>query len=146
MVMTKISKKNPHVLIVDDDSNLLMTLGEILNARGFESVCVSSGGGALKAIKSQDFDVALIDLKLEDISGLEVMRGIKALSPASECSLFNGRPINITPRWLCAKAKRNIGWWRTLPMIGKPGIRRMESIGMSRLPVSALAGTRHRNF
>lgn len=90
MVMTKISKKNPHVLIVDDDSNLLMTLGEILNARGFESVCVSTGGGALKAIKSQDFDVALIDLKLEDISGLEVMRGIKALSPASECILLTG--------------------------------------------------------
>lgn len=90
MVATNIAKKIPHVLIVDDDPNLLMTLGEILNARGFESVCVPTGGAALKTLQSWNFDVALIDLKLEDMSGLEVMRGIKALSPASECILLTG--------------------------------------------------------
>jgi diguanylate cyclase (GGDEF)-like protein/PAS domain S-box-containing protein len=90
MVVTNIAKNIPHILIVDDDPNLLMTLGEILSARGFESVCVSTGGAALKTINGQGFDVALIDLKLDDMSGLEVMRGIKALSPASECILLTG--------------------------------------------------------
>jgi diguanylate cyclase (GGDEF)-like protein/PAS domain S-box-containing protein len=80
----------PHILIVDDDPHLLMTLGAILTAKGFEPLLVQTGQAALTYIEQQPIDVVLIDLKLGDMSGLEVLRGVKASSPDSECIMLTG--------------------------------------------------------
>ena len=79
-----------HILLVDDDPNLLATMRDILNVKGFEPILVGTGAAALAQIEQQSIDVALIDLKLEDMSGLEVLRGIKAHSPDTECILVTG--------------------------------------------------------
>ncbi|RJP47309.1 MAG: GAF domain-containing protein [Anaerolineaceae bacterium] len=78
------------VLLVDDDLNLRTVLGDVLNAKGFESIAVGTGAAALSLIEQQEIDVALIDLKLEDMPGLEVMRGIKTRSADTECILLTG--------------------------------------------------------
>ncbi|MCX6057850.1 MAG: diguanylate cyclase [Chloroflexi bacterium] len=80
----------PQILIVDDDPHLLLTLGEILKVKGFEPLLVQTGGAALTYIEQQPIDVVLIDLKLGDMSGLDVLRGIKASSPESECIMLTG--------------------------------------------------------
>ncbi|NOT06559.1 MAG: PAS domain S-box protein [Anaerolineales bacterium] len=80
----------PHLLLVDDDLNLLETLGEIFKVKGFEVICSQTGEAALAYVERQPMDVALIDLKLGDMSGLDVLRGIKAFSPESECILLTG--------------------------------------------------------
>jgi PAS domain S-box-containing protein len=80
----------PRILLVDDDPNLLVVIGDILKAKGFEHVTVLTGGEALTQMEEQPIDVALIDLRLEDMSGLEVLRGIKARSPETECILLTG--------------------------------------------------------
>ena len=79
-----------NILLVDDDPNLLKTLSDILKVKGFEPVAVETGAAALAQIEQQNIAVALIDLKLEDMSGLEVMRGIQAQSPDTECILQTG--------------------------------------------------------
>jgi PAS domain S-box-containing protein len=78
------------VLLVDDDPILRKVLGDILKMRGIESVPVETGAEALSRIEQPDIDVALIDLKLEDSSGLEVLRGIQQRSPGTECILLTG--------------------------------------------------------
>ena len=80
----------PQILIVDDDPHLLLTLCEILKVKGFEPLLVQTGGAALTYIEQQPIDVVLIDLKLGDMSGLDVLRGIKASSPESECIMLTG--------------------------------------------------------
>ena len=80
----------PHLLLVDDDLNLLKTLNEIFKVKGFEVICSQTGEAALAYVERQPVDVALIDLKLGDVSGLDVLRGIKAFSPESECILLTG--------------------------------------------------------
>jgi diguanylate cyclase (GGDEF)-like protein/PAS domain S-box-containing protein len=80
----------PHILLVDDDTNLLQTLGDILKFRGFEPVLAQTGGAALEYIQGGEIDVALIDLKLEDMPGLDVLHGIKARAPDCECILLTG--------------------------------------------------------
>jgi PAS domain S-box-containing protein len=84
------SKRHPHVLIVDDDANMAGTVGDILAAKGFEPACALTGAEGLSRAAEQRFDVALIDLRLGDMSGMDVLRGIKSGSPGTECILLTG--------------------------------------------------------
>jgi PAS domain S-box-containing protein len=78
------------VLIVDDDPKLRKTLSDILTAKGYTPIAAATGKAALEKVKEQLPDVALIDLRLEDIPGLEVMREIKEHSPGTECIVLTG--------------------------------------------------------
>ena len=78
------------VLLVDDDPGLRELLSDILKIKGIESVPAETGADALARIERQDIDVALIDLKLEDMSGLDLLRAIKDRSPDPECILLTG--------------------------------------------------------
>ena len=81
---------NTRILIVDDDVNLRKTLSDILGAKGYEPVATDTGKAALEKIKDEMMTVALIDLKLEDMTGLEVMKEIKECSPCTECIVLTG--------------------------------------------------------
>ncbi|GAB4500940.1 MAG: hypothetical protein Fur0035_04800 [Anaerolineales bacterium] len=78
------------ILIVDDDANLGATLKDILELKGYQALALRSGAAALQAARAGEFDVALIDLRLNDMSGMEVLRGIRADAPALECILLTG--------------------------------------------------------
>ncbi len=80
----------PRILIIDDDPHLLTTLRDILNAKGYETVSALTGHAALAGLEDAPIHVALIDLRLEDMSGLDVLRGIKARRPDIECILLTG--------------------------------------------------------
>ena len=82
--------RKARILIVDDDSNLRKTLVDILKVNGFAPMDVAKGKTALKRVKESAPNVPLIDLKLEDMSGLELMGEIKALSPSTECIVITG--------------------------------------------------------
>jgi len=82
--------KIPHILIVDDDANLLATMSDILKLKGFDPFIAQTGVMALAQIEEHRFDLALIDLRLGDMSGLKVLRAIKARSPETECILLTG--------------------------------------------------------
>lgn len=84
------------ILIVDDDVNLRKTLGDILQAKGFAQHACGTGQDALKWLRREEIAVALVDLRLVDISGLEVVRSIKASSPKTECILLTGHASQTT--------------------------------------------------
>ncbi|MDH3964620.1 MAG: response regulator, partial [Deltaproteobacteria bacterium] len=78
------------VLVVDDEPGFRKTLSDILRAKGYAAVSVDKGKTALEMAKDENPIVALIDLRLEDMSGLEVMREIKQRSPATQCIVLTG--------------------------------------------------------
>jgi DNA-binding NtrC family response regulator len=80
----------PSILIVDDDPNLGKTLSDILRAKGYAPIGVATGKAALDKIQEEKPVVALIDLRLEDMSGLELMREIKECCPGTECIVLTG--------------------------------------------------------
>jgi PAS domain S-box-containing protein len=84
------------ILILDDDAHLRRTLVDILRVKGFEPVPLETGREALERVQAEEFAVALIDLRLEDMPGLEVLRGIRQRSPKTECVLVTGHASQAT--------------------------------------------------
>ena len=82
--------KEMKLLIVDDEHEFASTLAERLLLRDFDTKVAGSGIDALARIKSSTFDVVLLDLKMPDMSGLEVLEKIKAHDPTVEVIILTG--------------------------------------------------------
>ena len=84
--------ENNRILVVDDDRTIRRILSDILKGGGYEPVAAATGVEAAAALQGEGADsaVALIDLRLEDMSGLEVMKQIKEISPDTECIILTG--------------------------------------------------------
>ena len=83
------------VLIVDDNADLATTLRDVLvSATGEGEALVvdvtDSGESALARAKATGFDVALVDVKLPDASGVDLIRPLRDASPNSEVVLITG--------------------------------------------------------
>jgi two-component system cell cycle response regulator len=83
-------KKKCKILVVDDDANLRKTLADILKVKGYEVIVVATGHKAILEVKQNMVSMVLIDLMLPDMSGLEVMAQIKAISPLTEVIILTG--------------------------------------------------------
>lgn len=78
------------VLLVDDDDNLRSRLARAMTARGFAAREASTGAGAIAEVNRQATRYAVVDLRLPDMNGLEVVRGIKASSPGTRVVVLTG--------------------------------------------------------
>lgn len=72
---------SPTILVVDDEPGVLQPLRAILQRAGYVVTAVDSGEAALGQITQQRFDLALIDLKLKGIGGIEVLAALREQSP-----------------------------------------------------------------
>ncbi len=78
------------ILIVDDDQGMRGTLSEILEEEGYILESASSGKEATDRISKEFHNVALIDIRLPDISGIELLERIKQISPDTVVMLITG--------------------------------------------------------
>ena len=69
----------PSILIVDDDEVMQETLSDVLRKRGYEIFSVGSGNETLAVIRKSVIDLVLLDMRLPDGDGLEVLNRIKEL-------------------------------------------------------------------
>lgn len=70
------------ILIIDDEPSVADALGMILGECGYEVIVAATGMGGLEQADRKRFDVTITDLRLPDISGLEVLRRIREKDPA----------------------------------------------------------------
>lgn len=78
----------PKLLIIDDDLNLRKTLSDILSARGYEALAAKDGAEGLDLLKKNPFNVVLVDLRLPDMSGLEVLHRVKTDYSSTEAIIL----------------------------------------------------------
>jgi DNA-binding response OmpR family regulator len=71
------------ILLVDDETAVLHFFQKALQRAGFQVTSVASGEAALQWIARQEFDLALLDLQLQNMSGLEVMEQLQQQWPAT---------------------------------------------------------------
>jgi DNA-binding response OmpR family regulator len=70
-----------HVLLVDDEEELASALAERLNMRDIETDWVTSCDEAMTKVTSTTYDVAVLDMKMPKMSGLELKARLQERSP-----------------------------------------------------------------
>ena len=80
------------VLVVDDDAHMLKTITDILRLRGYSCVIAGSGRGALEITRAMSDApaVALVDLKLPDMDGIELIGKLREITAMTEIVILTG--------------------------------------------------------
>ena len=78
------------ILVVDDEENIRQALKVIFDGEGYQSYFASSGKEAIKIIQGNQIDLMLLDLRLPDRNGLEVLKSVKATDPLVTVIIMTG--------------------------------------------------------
>jgi DNA-binding NtrC family response regulator len=78
------------VLLIDDEVGYVNVLSNRLSKRGFEVGKANSGSEALQCLRQQDYDVAVLDLKMEDMDGIEILKILKKMVPELVVIMLTG--------------------------------------------------------
>lgn len=83
--------KHPAILLVDDEAEFALTLAERLKLRGYEAEVALDGESALKKVAEKHFALALLDVMLPGMHGIEVLRRMKEKQPGLPVILLTGQ-------------------------------------------------------
>ena len=78
--MTTAPAAKRRILIVDDDAILLQFIDEVLRHAGYDTVAASSGAQAIAQIEAREPDLALLDITMPGMTGLELARHLNELT------------------------------------------------------------------
>lgn len=78
------------VLLVDDEEGYVNVLSNRLSKRNIDATKTCSGQEAIQALRRGDFQVAVLDLKMEDMDGIEVLKIFKKMDPRMEVIMLTG--------------------------------------------------------
>jgi DNA-binding response OmpR family regulator len=78
------------VLLVDDEAGFTEVLAKRLTRRGLTVAVAQSGAEGLRMLREHDFDVAVLDLKMVDMDGIEVLKVFKKMVPAMPVVMLTG--------------------------------------------------------
>lgn len=78
------------ILLVDDEEELVSALAERLEIRGIATDYVTSGEEALAAVEQRQYDLAVLDVKMPHLSGLELWERLKTKFPEMKCIFLTG--------------------------------------------------------
>ena len=85
-----LNEKKINVLLVDDEEALLESMRRRLQFRDFNVIAVSRGEKALAVAREQPVDVAIVDVKMPGMSGMEVLETLKSEHPWMEVIILTG--------------------------------------------------------
>jgi len=80
------------ILVLDDDPVVTLSCKRILGAEGYSISTVEKGEEALNKLAKEDFDLFISDVRLPDISGIEVLREAKVIKPKTDVVIITGYP------------------------------------------------------
>lgn len=78
------------LLLVDDEKGYVDVLSKRMSKRNIEVTPAHSGSEGIQALRKAEFDVAVLDLKMEDMDGIEVLRVLKKMDPRLPVIMLTG--------------------------------------------------------
>jgi len=88
--MTK--PESPCILIVDDDEHICRTLSVILEKEGYQTAMALTAKEALEKAQTRFFDMALLDIRLPDMQGTQLLKQLQEVSPETIKIMVTGYP------------------------------------------------------
>ena len=88
--MVKNKSKAIKILLVDDEKGFVDVISKRMSKRNIEVTKAYSGKGALQALRKADFDAVVLDLKMEDMDGIEVLKIFKKIAPDLPIIMLTG--------------------------------------------------------
>lgn len=82
----------PRILIVDDDECICKTLSAILQAEGYQTATTTTAKEAIEKSKAHFFNMALLDIKLPDMEGTQLLAQLQETSPETIKIMITGYP------------------------------------------------------
>jgi len=80
----------PNILVVEDDNAFRRILVAAFKERGYDAEGVADAAAAIRAAEKESPEMAVVDLRLPDQSGLDVVRQLKALDPSTAIVVLTG--------------------------------------------------------
>ena len=88
--MVKNKSKPIKILLVDDEKGFVDVISKRMSKRNIEVAKAYSGKDALQALRKADFDAVVLDLKMEDMDGIEVLKIFKKIAPDLPIIMLTG--------------------------------------------------------
>jgi two-component system, NtrC family, response regulator HydG len=107
--MSDITDPSPRILVVDDEVDTCANLSDILSELGYQVDMAYDGPSALELVRRTAYDVALLDLKMPGMDGLELYRRIKELRAGTVAIVVTAYASSHT-----AQEALSAGAWRIL--------------------------------
>lgn len=78
------------LLLIDDEEGYVNVLSKRMVKRNIDVTFALSGSKGIQALRKQDFDAAVLDLKMEDMDGIEVLKIFKKMDPKMPVIMLTG--------------------------------------------------------
>ena len=82
--------QKPLVMVIDDEQGILDVVGRFAQRAGFEALTCSSGREAIGQLRLRRADLVLVDLRMPDVGGLDVLRAIRDIDARCQAVLMTG--------------------------------------------------------
>jgi CheY-like chemotaxis protein len=83
-------RKLSRVLVVDDDPGIRETMNDILTLEGFDVTVAPDGASAIALCRREEFDVALLDIRMPGMDGVETLEALKTITPDLRVVMITG--------------------------------------------------------
>ncbi len=80
----------PRVLTVDDEQVVVESIRRVLSEEGYEVATSTSARGGLELLRKEPFDLLLLDIKMPEMDGIEVLKAARDISPETEVLIITG--------------------------------------------------------
>jgi DNA-binding response OmpR family regulator len=90
MTEDQMESRSAHILIVDDEAPIRLTMDSLLRRRGYNVTTAEDGERALEQLHQETFDLLLLDLSMPGLSGLDVAKRAHELQPEAAVIFLTG--------------------------------------------------------
>jgi DNA-binding NtrC family response regulator len=85
--------KKDHILIVDDDKSITMSLSILLQSEGYHTDIAHTGKEAIEKSHENIYDLAILDIKLPDVEGTSLLTALRETAPKTIKIMLTGYPM-----------------------------------------------------
>ena len=80
------------IMLIDDDKEILKSIGGSLSLNGIENKGFSNPVEAINAYKAEKYDAVILDLRMPGMSGVDVLKEIRGYNPRAYVIILTGHP------------------------------------------------------